>query len=185
MHLTCHLCGDNFKNMFYKDYASLEIHFGASHFLCPYESCKSKCYVAFKTENEYKAHVDIIHRNKDTKIKANTLLGFQTDATEAPRKKFEEKRELVELQDNEGKDFSFYFSQRYQMIHQHKERSERGGRGRGRGERGDRGRGRGGRGGRDDHEGDDIKDERVEEKKAERPQTAKGKGDTLAEQNTD
>jgi len=47
MHLTCHLCDEFYKNTYYKDYASLELHFSKSHFICPYDACKSKCYVAF------------------------------------------------------------------------------------------------------------------------------------------
>ena len=51
-HLTCHLCGDHHKNVYYKSYESLEIHFKMTHHTCPYEICKAKCYVAFKTEDE-------------------------------------------------------------------------------------------------------------------------------------
>jgi E3 ubiquitin-protein ligase ZNF598 len=46
-HLTCHLCDDHYKNFYYNDYLSLETHFNKSHFLCPYDECKGKCYVAF------------------------------------------------------------------------------------------------------------------------------------------
>lgn len=62
MHLTCHLCGDAHKNMYYDNYQTLEVHFAKTHFLCPYDSCKSKCYVAFATENEMKAHMNIVHK---------------------------------------------------------------------------------------------------------------------------
>jgi len=51
-HLTCHLCGDHHKNVYYKSYENLEIHFKMTHHTCPYEICKAKCYVAFKTEDE-------------------------------------------------------------------------------------------------------------------------------------
>lgn len=51
-HLGCHLCGDRYKNIYYQDYPSLETHFSQTHCLCPYEACKSKCYVAFRTEDE-------------------------------------------------------------------------------------------------------------------------------------
>lgn len=78
-HLTCHLCGDAYKHTCYKDYASLEIHFARSHHICPYEICKAKCYVAFKTEDELRTHLDIEHNSgAGTKgaFKANSLLGF-------------------------------------------------------------------------------------------------------------
>jgi len=29
--------------------------------MCPYEQCKNKCYVAFRTEDELAAHVNIEH----------------------------------------------------------------------------------------------------------------------------
>ena len=80
-HLTCHLCGDAHKHVYYRDYESLEKHFAASHFLCPYQECKSKCYVAFATENEMKAHMNIAHTKRKTdKIDANALLGFNAVA---------------------------------------------------------------------------------------------------------
>lgn len=153
-HLTCHLCSDRFKNTYYKDYASLEIHFSKTHFLCPYEQCKAKCYVAFQTENEVKAHLDMVHRSRDTKINANSLLGFQADQEQEKQHKHKVEKQEEELQDEEGVDFGFYFSNKYQMqmVHTHPKRGEgeRGGRGRGRGARGSRGRGRGERDGKEE-----------------------------------
>ncbi|TNV82752.1 hypothetical protein FGO68_gene9056 [Halteria grandinella] len=62
-HLTCHLCPPNqYKNVYYSSYPSLENHFSKSHHLCPYENCKLKCYVAFRTSDELGAHVDIEHK---------------------------------------------------------------------------------------------------------------------------
>jgi len=52
MHLACHLCGENFRHMFYDHYESLETHFSRSHFICPFPECRQKCYVAFQTESE-------------------------------------------------------------------------------------------------------------------------------------
>jgi len=86
-HLYCNLCADTndkLKNIYYKDYKSLEIHFSKTHFLCPYEMCKLKCFVAFKTEDELRAHLDIEHSNdnkKSGKVNANALLGFQVAGT--------------------------------------------------------------------------------------------------------
>ena len=64
-HLTCHLCSVHNKNVYYAEYTNLEKHFAISHFICPYEECKEKCYVAFKTENELKAHLDLAHKFKN------------------------------------------------------------------------------------------------------------------------
>jgi hypothetical protein len=80
--LTCHLCGDAYKNVYYNAYANLENHFAWSHHLCPYEICKARCYVAFKTEEELKAHLQIEHRAKGGVVAANGLLGFDYDKNE-------------------------------------------------------------------------------------------------------
>ena len=123
LHLTCHLCGDDHKHRYYKDYPSLEIHFNKSHFLCPYDDCKSKCYVAFRTENEVKAHLDIVHTRSgklSTSVNANALLGFgvKGDEEENNDKRLKKQQgQKVELKDKEGVDFYFYFSYKYQMIH--------------------------------------------------------------------
>lgn len=81
-HLTCHLCTTHHKNVYYSEYANLERHFTKSHFICPLEECKEKCYVAFKSEDELKAHLDITHnfasqQKQGKKVNANVLLGFK------------------------------------------------------------------------------------------------------------
>ena len=59
------------------------------------------------------AHVDIEHRSKEKHIKANALLGFEYDQKENKYKK-----DRVEIKDQEGVDFSFYFSEKYNFIHE-------------------------------------------------------------------
>ena len=57
----------------------MEKHFAKSHFLCPYQDCKSKCYVVFSTESELVSHIDMIHRKSTESSKvvnANALLAF-------------------------------------------------------------------------------------------------------------
>lgn len=68
--------------MFYDHYESLEIHFSRSHFMCPYDSCRQKCYVAFQTESELQAHLNITHtrQSASANVNANALLGFTSDA---------------------------------------------------------------------------------------------------------
>jgi hypothetical protein len=175
--------------VYYKEYKNLEIHFAQTHHICPYESCKAKCYVAFKTEDELKTHFDIEHNQgggdkaKKGKVAADALLGFKDQTEEAKEDRGgrstrggrDNRRETagrdngVVIKDKEGIDFNYYFSQKYALMHQNKrqhQRRERGGheeRGRGRGFRG-RGRGeRGGRGGRGrgrgGHEVDDFQEE--------------------------
>ena len=123
-HLTCHLCGSYHKHVYYSDYESLERHFAQTHFLCPYEQCKAKCYVAFQTENEMKAHMNIVHRSKAAAaVNANALLGFSSGG--AAREEDEDgagfggkdryKTKAIKLQDKEGVDFGYYFSTKYAM----------------------------------------------------------------------
>jgi len=81
-HLTCNLCGEAYKNVYYSSYISLETHFAWSHFLCPYGQCKEKCYVAFSTENELKTHLEIEHKSREKQINANALLGFEEEKFE-------------------------------------------------------------------------------------------------------
>jgi hypothetical protein len=71
------------KNIYYSAYSNLENHFAWSHFLCPYEICKARCYVAFRTEEELKTHLDIEHKMKEAgKIRADGLLGFEYNDNE-------------------------------------------------------------------------------------------------------
>lgn len=97
MHLTCHLCDEVYKNMYYSDYPSLERHFSKSHYICPYDECKSKCYVAFETENEVKAHLEIKHqrgRTQTSNVNATALLGFK--GAEDEEDKFTRKKVVKE-----------------------------------------------------------------------------------------
>ena len=173
-HLTCHLCGDYHKNVYYKEYSNLETHFTMTHYICPYEICKAKCYVAFKTEDELRTHLDIEHKMnagaiKGGKVEANALLGFGQAKEDED---FDDDGDFggsrgrggrgrgrgnrgqhgnhVVIKDSEGVDFNYYFSQKYYMSleNRRKKEEQRSSRG-GRNERGFRGgRGRGGRGGR-------------------------------------
>ena len=64
--------------MYYTEYNSLEVHFRKSHFICPYVQCKAKCYVAFRSENELQAHLDIAHRKSgESGVAAPSLMGFK------------------------------------------------------------------------------------------------------------
>lgn len=76
-HLNCNLCPDTYKNVYYSEYQSLETHFSRSHHLCPFENCKLKCYVSFRTQDELEAHVAIEHKARQKVISANALLGFE------------------------------------------------------------------------------------------------------------
>jgi len=137
-HNTCHLCTDHHKNIYYNEYTNLEAHFSLSHFICPYEICKAKCYVAFKTEDELRAHLEIDHRQggKD-KVKANALLGFQVGDDDEEEVGNSDSRggrgrggnrgrggrggkgsrfDANPIKDTEGVDFGFYFGPKYSMT---------------------------------------------------------------------
>lgn len=123
-HLTCHLCTDHHKHVYYKDYAALERHFAASHFICPYEICKAKGFVAFRTEEELRTHLDLEHNKvgENKKINANALLGFITKDDEENEDNGRGRgrgrgrggkggrQEANLIKDTEGIDFSYYFS---------------------------------------------------------------------------
>ena len=128
-HFTCNLCSHHHKNVYYGSYEDLEIHFEKTHFICPYDACKAKCYVAFKTEDELRTHLDIEHNqvNKEKKvISAKGLLGFdivedreaQLEAEDEERKgrKNKQKRDFnrTDLKDTQGVNFNYYFSEKYQ-----------------------------------------------------------------------
>lgn len=120
--MTCHLCDDHYKNYSYKDYPSLDIHFNKSHFLCPYDECKDRCYVAFQTENELKAHNELCHmRTKATtgSKNVNAWLNFKADDDDERPERGGQKRDKFQkpqrnvLKDKEGVDFGYYFTQKY------------------------------------------------------------------------
>lgn len=60
-HFTCHICGEKYKNFYYKDYKSLEIHFDKTHFLCQEDMCKASNYIVFRTPEELTLHTRTIH----------------------------------------------------------------------------------------------------------------------------
>lgn len=127
------MCSDQFKNTYYKDYEALELHFKKTHYVCPYEACKSKCYVAFRAEQELQAHLDIVHRGIKTTNNANALLSFSTGGHEDPAENDRDSgrggrgggrggrgganKQAEVLKDDIGVDFSFYFSEKYNTIH--------------------------------------------------------------------
>jgi len=118
-HYTCPLCKDRYKNVYYEAYKNLETHFAWSHYLCPYEICKAKCFQAFRTEQELSAHLDLMHRQTDSqKIRADGLLGFDYDNEEG--NKFKKNKKVIQedegIKDSEGIDFNFYFSEKYNFI---------------------------------------------------------------------
>lgn len=70
--------------------------------------------MAFRTENELILHLDLVHKKKDpSKVNANSLLSFGFDDERTDKKKKVE--DEPKLQDDEGVDFGFYFSTKYQM----------------------------------------------------------------------
>ena len=114
--------------------------------------------MAFRTENELQAHLDIVHREKGDKVNANALLQFVADPDEEEEggqrgrgargrggrggRGGRDTKEENFIKDTEGVDFSFYFSEKYNKVHMNRDK-KRGDKA----DRGNRGRGRGGRGG--------------------------------------
>jgi hypothetical protein len=60
-------------------------------------------------------HLDLVHKKKDsTKVNANSLLSFGFDDENFDKKK-KKQDDAPKIQDDEGVDFGFYFSLKYQM----------------------------------------------------------------------
>ena len=94
--------------------------------------------MAFRTENELQAHLDIVHREKGDKVNANALLSFASEPEDEAdshrgrggrgrggrggRGGRQEKEENF-IKDTEGIDFSFYFSDKYNKVHMNRKKS--------------------------------------------------------------
>jgi hypothetical protein len=57
-HEQCHLCVRSGvgRDVYYKNYASLEEHFKQEHFLCLFKECLDSKFVVFSTEIDLKVH---------------------------------------------------------------------------------------------------------------------------------
>lgn len=70
-HIKCHLCThEDYKNVYYKNYKSLETHFMMSHYMCIVPECKAKCFIVFKTRGEQEKHNVNIHGANAADLKA-------------------------------------------------------------------------------------------------------------------
>ena len=166
VHMNCHLCGDKYKYVYYKDYKDLEAHFQKSHYLCLNQICREKCFVVFGTLEEMHVHNYKEHSgfapSKGITMDAMRVGLFSSD--EGCKK---EVKNLI------GVDFTDYFSSDYAVKMQeelqelNKKRNKDYDRGRGRKNQGNRGqRGRNYYYGRRE-EYEDEKESNREEKKAE------------------
>eukprot|EP00826_Nyctotherus_ovalis_P057110 TRINITY_DN77_c0_g1_i12.p1 TRINITY_DN77_c0_g1~~TRINITY_DN77_c0_g1_i12.p1 ORF type:complete len:500 (+),score=143.66 TRINITY_DN77_c0_g1_i12:211-1710(+) len=122
-HMSCHLCSDKAKYVFYKDYGELEVHFQKSHYVCGNEQCRAKCFVAFGTVQELHLHNYKEHGTaapgKGLKLDALKvgLFTFGPHAAEKPN------------DDGVGTDFGYYFSNEYyRQIQEEYEGKREGGR---------------------------------------------------------
>lgn len=66
-HFTCHVCGPEYKYIYYKNYPSLEKHFRISHYLCEETQCKQNSFIVFKTAPELDIHNSKVHNNSNSK----------------------------------------------------------------------------------------------------------------------
>jgi len=151
IHMNCHLCSDQFKYKYYRDYSELEKHFQKSHYLCLNELCRAKCFVVFGTLEELH-----IHNHKEHGA-AGPTKGLTLDALKVGL--FQSSDDVPSksgVNDGIGIDFGHYFSNEYYQQLQEERDAKEGkheqfhkgehyrGEHRGRGRRGGR---RGGRGG--------------------------------------
>eukprot|EP01022_Parablepharisma_sp_SALTPOND_P015103 TRINITY_DN2107_c0_g1_i1.p2 TRINITY_DN2107_c0_g1~~TRINITY_DN2107_c0_g1_i1.p2 ORF type:complete len:721 (-),score=101.04 TRINITY_DN2107_c0_g1_i1:11556-13718(-) len=121
IHMNCHLCPEKYKYMYYKDYKDLELHFQKSHYLCPNETCRAKCFVVFGTLEELHIHNHKEHGgfgpSKGLKLDA-LKVGLFSSGEDIPTKD--------EVNDGVGVDFSQYFSPEYysRLREEHEEKRE-------------------------------------------------------------
>jgi len=106
-HMSCHLCGEKAKYVYYKDYMDLETHFQKSHYLCANEQCKTKCFVVFGTLEELHLHN---HKEHGTSAPGK---GLKLDALKVGLFSFEPQPMKKSNDDRVGTDFSHYFSNEY------------------------------------------------------------------------
>lgn len=111
-HFTCHICGPDFKYVFYKEYDNLEKHFRISHYYCEDENCKAKKFVAFATAAEFDVHNNNVHTSnphqKHIAFNAFQYGGFRfDDGTEKRQRHYSN-----EIKDREGLEFENQFLSR-------------------------------------------------------------------------
>ncbi|GMH89499.1 hypothetical protein TrST_g11339 [Triparma strigata] len=62
VHYKCHVCEQKGKmNQFFKDYKSVERHFGREHWMCKREECLRARFVVFGDEIDYRSHMREVH----------------------------------------------------------------------------------------------------------------------------
>ena len=61
-HMTCTICGDDYKNWYYTSYESLEKHFDKTHYLWKNKNWLKSLFVAFRTEDELAFHNYMLHQ---------------------------------------------------------------------------------------------------------------------------
>jgi hypothetical protein len=74
-HETCHLCAkQGTRYQYFRDYPSLEIHFGQAHYLCDDPKCREQRFVnAFLTELQLQAHTATEHPERMRNPTASSL----------------------------------------------------------------------------------------------------------------
>ncbi|EAR97810.3 zinc finger, C3HC4 type (RING finger) protein (macronuclear) [Tetrahymena thermophila SB210] len=110
-HFTCHVCGPDYKYIYYKNYQTLEKHFRMSHYLCEDQSCRSNSFIVFKTAPELEMHNCKVHNQSNSKkhtvnqINLTTMTGFDFgNGTEIKTKSKDD-----QIKDKEGLDFESQF----------------------------------------------------------------------------
>lgn len=61
-HMTCMICGDDYRNWYYSSYESLEKHFDKTHYLCKNKNCLKSLFIVFRTEDELSLHNYMLHQ---------------------------------------------------------------------------------------------------------------------------
>eukprot|EP00158_Paraphelidium_tribonemae_P006822 Partr_v1_DN27986_c1_g1_i1_m11048 putative Zinc finger protein len=82
-HEECHVCRQKgVKDQYFRDYNSLEEHFGSDHYLCRDRECLEKKFVVFDSEIDFKGHMATEHAGTMSKEQQRQTrridVGFQS-----------------------------------------------------------------------------------------------------------
>mmetsp|Transcript_11383 Transcript_11383/g.9791 ORF Transcript_11383/g.9791 Transcript_11383/m.9791 type:complete len:260 (+) Transcript_11383:388-1167(+) len=109
-HYQCDFCPPEYKQIWYKNYDTLEIHYNLSHYLCQDSVCR-KSHTVFRTAAELEHHVAKVHRSdinvnsKQMKSINQNLIVSMANFNYGDSDQRKTKKEKVFLKDKEGVDF--------------------------------------------------------------------------------
>mgnify|MGYP000178507476 CR=1 FL=1 len=81
-HFKCHVCDKKYQYYFYDKYQNLQTHFEKSHYACLEPDCLEKCFIVFKTKNDFEVHLLKTHKSQAKQVKAYLVGSMEEDHAE-------------------------------------------------------------------------------------------------------